>query len=233
MQVSIADVDSSVSHTLRPGAHALRWDLLQPDARPGRTVIVTASSTDTGSTGSSTHSDDAAGVAWRHWVPLFPLDKDAYAYEPAVHSSASSDADPLRDQKGWRCYLVYFDIKQEYVDDYKKILLDECLTVFNTERGMRRYDLLQALDNPCHFLVYEIAEDEAAMAVHEGRRSDGSMRRILADMEAVSRKSIEGTGGYAILGPADPRRIGWPQRWRGDAAPAGTCARGGDVTERL
>lgn len=214
VQVSVASVQTSDLASIVPDPQdLLRWDVLEPENSHDTSVIIKATSIN--SSDPVSYIEKNPGLHWRHWLPLYPVAGEvAFRYESAVESCSASAASPPLDQELWRCYLVYFDIKPEFVGDFKELLLTECRTVFEVERGMRRYDLLQAQDNPCHFMVYEIAEDEVAMEVHEARRSDGSMRRILAGWEATSRKTIDGTGRYWIREPTDPRKIGWAVDWR-------------------
>eukprot|EP00947_MAST-08B_sp_MAST-8B-sp1_P003041 g3041.t1 len=59
---------------------------------------------------------------------------------------------------------------------------------------MLRYDLMQQVNDPTRFVVYELCASAAAMAAHEDRRADGVLRAALASMEARPRKAIDGTG---------------------------------------
>ena len=108
------------------------------------------------------------------------------------------------------CYLVFFHIKTEYIDEFRTLLLHGCATVQSVEPGMLRYDLYQRLGDDGHFLVLEIAENEAAMREHNARRADGTMRAALSKMEATSRKLIPATGRYDLLFPS-LGEVSWPR----------------------
>ena len=125
---------------------------------------------------------------------VFPDDGAPFASGPggvAESEAAAGGGDE-------RCFLVFFQIKPECVEAFRSLLTDECISVLAVEPRMLRYDLYQSTDDPCRFAVLELAADGEAMAAHEARRSDGTMRAALAQMEAVPRKAIAGTGPYAV-----------------------------------
>eukprot|EP00466_Bigelowiella_natans_P005056 jgi/Bigna1/131992/aug1.16_g6700 len=137
--------------------------------------------------------DPAAPVAASkpgRFTPLFLLDrKEKFARlpspPPAFHHT----------------YLVFFKIKPLHAAAFTELLLEECRTVQRVEPGMLRYDLYRHSEDSCKFLVYEVCEDDDAMAAHENRRADGVMRRTIAEMEAISRKKIKETGRYYVVYP--------------------------------
>mmetsp|Transcript_31767 Transcript_31767/g.73969 ORF Transcript_31767/g.73969 Transcript_31767/m.73969 type:complete len:434 (-) Transcript_31767:6-1307(-) len=104
---------------------------------------------------------------------------------PEVEGSfGSSCAESTGDEVMWLCS---FHIKVSCVDDFKRLMREECATVLAVEPGMLRYELMQSTDDPCIFLVVEIVADLSAIAVHEARRVDGTLRAAIKEMEAVDR----------------------------------------------
>ncbi len=129
----------------------------------------------------------------------------AFPTDPAAFRT-DDDAASTNDEQ---CFLVFFHIQAAYVGAFQQLMLAECESVLVNESGMLRYDLFQSDVDPCRFVVLELLADAAAMAAHEARRADGTMRAAIASMEAVSRKQLAGTGLYS--GAA---RLRWPAEWR-------------------
>mmetsp|Transcript_43589 Transcript_43589/g.115208 ORF Transcript_43589/g.115208 Transcript_43589/m.115208 type:complete len:616 (+) Transcript_43589:68-1915(+) len=144
------------------------------------------------------------------YVAVFPREG---APAPFSFGPSFAESEAVRSGGDEQCFLVFFQIKPECVDAFRSLLADECVSVLAVEARMLRYDLYQSTDDPCRFVVLELAADAAAMAAHEARRADGTMRAALAQMEAVSRKAIGGTGPYAVQHPR-PKDLAWPQEWR-------------------
>lgn len=132
---------------------------------------------------------------------LFPVD-------PAAFSCANDVPTDKDDQ----CFLIQFHIRPESVEAFKLLLIEECVAVLVSEPGMLRYDFYQSTDDPCMFIVMELLADEAALAMHENRRADGTMRAALATMEATPRKDFAMTGRYSVRSGA--ARLRWPAVWR-------------------
>ena len=67
---------------------------------------------------------------------------------------------------------------------------------------------------PQMYIVYEVCRDDAAMAVHEGRRASEKpdLRAALAPLESVSRKLLPHYGRYVVHNPASGRGSGAHQQ---------------------
>jgi hypothetical protein len=159
-------------------------------------------------------------------------------------TAGGSDAHAAADEQLW---IVFFHIMPDCVDGFKALLLAECeatlvpapeyvseilfclrvslfliyecYVVQVAEPCMLRYDLLQCESDPTRFVVLEFLRDAEAMAMHEARRADGTMRAALAKMEATGRKDIPGSA--LQWGAADrlalQSRLAWPSVWRSSA----------------
>jgi quinol monooxygenase YgiN len=139
---------------------------------------------------------------------LFPTQPNAfpaYRNESIVGSTNGSSNE--------QCYLVFFHIKEEAVSDFRNLMMEECATVLAIEPAMLRYDLHQSCEDPCQFLVYEFASNEAGMSKHAKRRADGKMRTTIGTMESRPRNEIRGTGRYELVFPT-VEQVQWPCEWR-------------------
>jgi (4S)-4-hydroxy-5-phosphonooxypentane-2,3-dione isomerase len=67
------------------------------------------------------------------------------------------------------------------------------------ESGNLRFDVLQAVDDPARFFLYEVYRDEQAFATHQQTEHYHTWRRTVADWMAQPRQGLK----YRSLFPGD------------------------------
>lgn len=85
------------------------------------------------------------------------------------------------------CVTVY--VKREHVDDFI------AATIANHEGSVRepgnlRFDVLQRVDDPCRFLLYEAYESEEAAAAHKETAHYRAWRDAVADWMERPREGV-------------------------------------------
>ncbi|MFC1770333.1 antibiotic biosynthesis monooxygenase [Candidatus Margulisiibacteriota bacterium] len=85
---------------------------------------------------------------------------------------------------------VYVHVKKEHVQDF--------MTATKTnhshsiqEPGNKRFDVIQSVDDPSRFLLYEAYESEEAAAEHKKTAHYLQWREVVADWMAVPREGIK------------------------------------------
>ena len=89
--------------------------------------------------------------------------------------------------------LVEVHVKPEHVDDFiaaTKRNHDASIR----ETGNRRFDVLQALDDPTRFILYEAYASEAEAAAHKSTAHYLSWRETVAEWMAEPRRGISWRG---------------------------------------
>jgi autoinducer 2-degrading protein len=89
--------------------------------------------------------------------------------------------------------LVEVHVKPEHVDDFiaaTKRNHDASIR----EPGNRRFDVLQALDDPTRFILYEAYASEAEAAAHKSTAHYLSWRETVAEWMAEPRRGISWRG---------------------------------------
>jgi len=69
------------------------------------------------------------------------------------------------------------------------------------EKGNFRFDVLQSLADPAHFLLYEVYESEAAFQEHQKTAHYLSWRDVVSDWMAEPRSSVK----CAAVFPREPQ----------------------------
>ena len=85
--------------------------------------------------------------------------------------------------------LVFIDVKPDCVDAFRKI------TVYNHENARReegniRFDVLQNVDDPTKFTLYEVYRDQAAVDFHKTTAHYKRWREEVAPYMATPRRSV-------------------------------------------
>jgi autoinducer 2-degrading protein len=98
------------------------------------------------------------------------------------------------------CVTVY--VKPEHIDDF----IRATITNHNEsvrEPGNMRFDVLQCIDDPSRFLLYEAYETEAAAAGHKQTPHYLAWRETIADWMAKPRQGV----AHQVIRPLN--REGW------------------------
>lgn len=84
--------------------------------------------------------------------------------------------------------VVTVRVKQEHVEDFANaIKLNHLGTV--QEPGALRFDVLQAEDDPSHFMLYEVYQDKAAFQAHQTTEHYATWRDTVTDWMSERRSS--------------------------------------------
>ncbi|MBK8881945.1 MAG: antibiotic biosynthesis monooxygenase [Bacteroidales bacterium] len=96
---------------------------------------------------------------------------------------------------------VYVHVKSDAVDKF----INETITNHRKtvqEPGNLRFDFIQQADDPCSFMLYEVFEDEKAVADHKETSHYLTWRDNVANLMAETRKGVR----YKIIEPSDRTR---------------------------
>jgi (4S)-4-hydroxy-5-phosphonooxypentane-2,3-dione isomerase len=97
--------------------------------------------------------------------------------------------------------LVHVNVKPEFVDQFKQIVLENARQSV-LEEGIARFDVLQQRDDPTRFILTEVYRDENAPARHKETAHYKKWRELAEPMMAEPRGGV----WYANLFPGDE---GW------------------------
>jgi len=97
--------------------------------------------------------------------------------------------------------LVHVRVKQESIEDFKKITLENARNSVQ-EPGIARFDIIQQTDDPSCFILVEVYRDAEAPAHHKETRHYQTWRDQAANMMAEPRVGIK----YVNIFPDDQ---GW------------------------
>jgi autoinducer 2-degrading protein len=89
--------------------------------------------------------------------------------------------------------LVEVHVKPEHVDDFIAATKHNH-EASTRETGNRRFDVLQALDDPTRFILYEAYASEAEAAAHKSTAHYLSWRETVAEWMAEPRRGISWRG---------------------------------------
>jgi autoinducer 2-degrading protein len=89
--------------------------------------------------------------------------------------------------------LVEVHVKPEHVDDFIAATKHNH-DASTRETGNRRFDVLQALDDPTRFILYEAYASEAEAAAHKSTAHYLSWRETVAEWMAEPRRGISWRG---------------------------------------
>jgi (4S)-4-hydroxy-5-phosphonooxypentane-2,3-dione isomerase len=96
---------------------------------------------------------------------------------------------------------VHVHVKPDVIDHF----INETTANHNKsvrEPGNLRFDLIQQVDDPCWFMLYEAYETEEASVKHKSTPHYLRWRDAVADFMAEPRKGIK----YTIIEPSDKTR---------------------------
>lgn len=96
---------------------------------------------------------------------------------------------------------VDVDVKPEFVDDFKAVTLTNARSSV-LEPGIARFDVIQDLDDPTHFVLVEVYRTAADPARHKETAHYVTWRDTVVSMMATPRTSVK----YHNLYPDD---AGW------------------------
>ncbi len=91
--------------------------------------------------------------------------------------------------------LVHVQVKPDHIDDFiAAARLNHQASI--KEPGNRRFDVLQAPDNPCRFILYEAYANAEAAAAHKETAHYLAWRDSVADWMAEPRQGVQYHGLY-------------------------------------
>jgi len=85
--------------------------------------------------------------------------------------------------------LVHVQVKPEHVVDFIEATVENHRKSVH-EPGNVRFDVLQAGDDPCRFVLYEAYESAEDAAVHKGTEHYLTWRAVVADWMAAPRNGV-------------------------------------------
>ena len=94
------------------------------------------------------------------------------------------------------CVTVY--VKEDHVDDFIKASVENHNESIK-EPGNMRFDVLQCLDDPTRFLLYEAYESKEAAGAHKETGHYLKWRETVADWMARSREGVP----HRVIAPED------------------------------
>lgn len=93
-------------------------------------------------------------------------------------------------------------VKKEHVEDFVNASLENH-THSLKESGNLRFDVLQCMDDPCRFLLYEAYESEASALAHKETPHYAKWRDTVAPWMAKPREGVK----HRVVAPTN--RSGW------------------------
>ena len=100
---------------------------------------------------------------------------------------------------------VHVHVKPENRDDFIRATLENARNTIE-EPGNLRFDVIQSLDDPNRFVLYEVYRDEAGAAAHKETAHYARWRDTVAPWMAEPRQGVK----YASLFPETEE--GWATR---------------------
>ena len=86
--------------------------------------------------------------------------------------------------------FVHVHVKPEHRDDFLAASLDNARNTVQ-EPGNLRFDVLQQVDDPNRFVLYEAYRDEAGMQAHKETEHYARWRDTVADWMAEPRRGVK------------------------------------------
>ena len=96
---------------------------------------------------------------------------------------------------------VYVHVRSDSVDKFINATINNHLETVK-EAGNIRFDFIQQADDPCKFMIYEVFENEKAVADHKDTSHYLIWRDTVADFMAEPRQGVR----YTIVEPIDRSR---------------------------
>jgi quinol monooxygenase YgiN len=122
------------------------------------------------------------------WKILFPRNDENNLRKP-LHAPISIDTDPLY-------FLVFFFIKDEFIEKFIDMIVEEGIQVHLQESKCIRFDLWQSFEDPTMFVVLEVVQDWAGIKEHHAKDYYEKVREALWEMQARPRSH---DNGYKVL----------------------------------
>ena len=85
---------------------------------------------------------------------------------------------------------VHVHVKPENRDDFVRVSRENASNTVN-EPGNLRFDVIQQIDDPNRFMLYEVYQDEAAMQAHKETAHYAAWRDAVADWMAEPRQGVK------------------------------------------
>ena len=92
-------------------------------------------------------------------------------------------------------------VKEEHIEDFKKATVENHNASIR-EAGNLRFDVLQSIDDPARFKLYEVYETEKAAAEHKNTPHYLKWRERVEDWMAKPRKGI----AHQVVAPEERER---------------------------
>ena len=92
-------------------------------------------------------------------------------------------------------------VKEEHIEDFKKATVENHNASIR-EAGNLRFDVLQSIDDPARFTLYEVYETEKAAAEHKNTPHYLKWRERVEDWMAKPRKGI----AHQVVAPEERER---------------------------
>ena len=89
----------------------------------------------------------------------------------------------------------HFHVKAEFIGPFKEATVTNAKSSLD-EPGVIRFDVVQADENPAHFVLVEIYRDAAANAAHKETAHYRIWRDTVAPMMAEPRQSVKFTSVF-------------------------------------
>ncbi len=86
--------------------------------------------------------------------------------------------------------LVYVHVKPEYIEDFKRISIENARNSVQ-EPGIARFDVIQQADDPTRFILVEVYRDADAPARHKETAHYLAWRDAAAAMMAEPRSGVK------------------------------------------
>ncbi|MDD3725928.1 MAG: antibiotic biosynthesis monooxygenase [Candidatus Ratteibacteria bacterium] len=94
--------------------------------------------------------------------------------------------------------VVEIYVKKEKIEEFIEATLENHKGSIK-EKGNLRFDVLQCLDDPCHFTLYEAYESEEATKAHKNTPHYLKWRETVENFMAQPRKGIP----HKVIAPLD------------------------------
>ncbi|MCX8082019.1 MAG: antibiotic biosynthesis monooxygenase [bacterium] len=94
--------------------------------------------------------------------------------------------------------IVEIYVKKDKIDDFIKATLENHKNSIK-EEGNLRFDVLQCLDDPCRFTLYEVYESEESAKAHKNTSHYLKWKETVENFMAQPRKGIP----YKVIAPLD------------------------------
>ncbi len=94
--------------------------------------------------------------------------------------------------------MVYTHVKPECIEAFKEASIENARCSRN-EPGVKRFDVIQQLDDPTRFILVEVYKTEAAQAAHKETTHYIQWRDAVAEMMVEARQGIK----YRNISPLD------------------------------